>query len=184
MNGRIVACAMTLLTATALLSPLAADAQEHQPAVWHTHELDFQYRGFTSHYSCSGLQNNISTILLKLGARNDPDMVTPGVCSGSSDRPSRISGVHIKVATLQPATGAEQGTGQGTAVDAYWKPVTVSSASIDVDCELIEQVNSDILPLFTTRNVRGSNIDCIPHQASRIPSSLSLEVLTVAPPAK
>ena len=178
MNGRHV-CATALLAAMALLNPFAAGAQDHQAAIWNTHELDFQYMGFTSRFSCSGLQDQIHEILLNLGARDDRDMVGPGACSGVGDRPSRIAGVHIKMATLQPAVNA----GQAAAVDAYWKPVIIGGGS-DVDCELIQQVKTDILPLFTTRNVNGPNIECVPHQATRISAKLRLEVLTVAVPAR
>jgi len=179
MNGRHI-CATALLAATALLNPITAGAQDHQAAVWNTHELDFQYMGFTSRFSCGGLQDQIQGILLKLGARDDRDIVSPGACSGVGDRPSRIAGVHIKAATLQPAAN-DSAT---TAVDAYWKPVIVGGGGSDMDCELLQQVKTDILPLFTTRNVKGPNIECVPHQATRIPAKLTLEVLTLAAPAQ
>jgi hypothetical protein len=182
MNGRIQLCAALLLPAL-LLPPFTAAAQDHQAAVWRSHELDFQFMGFTTHFSCSGLQGDVRDILLSLGAQDERNMVIPGACSGWEDRPSRISGVHIKVMTLQPAPSTPDAS-QGPVVDAYWKVVTVGARSEGENCELIEQVKSDILPLFTTRHLKDQNLDCIPHQATAIPSRLTLEVLVPVAPVK
>jgi len=178
MNGRIP-CAAAWVAASALFSLFPAGAQEHQPANWSTHELDFQYMGFSSRYSCSGLENSVRQILLQLGARNDKSLVTPGVCSAVSDRPARIAGVHIKATTLQPAADANVAN-----VDAYWKQVTIGGALSDADCELMDQVKTEILPLFATRNVKGSSTPCVPHQATLIAPKLVLEVLIPAELAK
>lgn len=50
------------------------------------------------------------------------------------------------------------------------------------DCELLAQVQSDILPLFATRNVEARYLHCIPHQSQDVPPKLSLEVLSPASP--
>ena len=178
MNGRIP-CAAAWVAASALFSLFPAGAQEHQPANWSTHELDFQYMGFSSRYSCSGLENSMRQILLQLGARTDKSLVTPGACSAASDRPARIAGVHIKATTLQPATDANV-----PAVDAYWKQVTIGGGLSDADCELLDQVKTEILPLFATRNVKSSGTPCVPHQATLIAPKLVLEVLIPAELAK
>jgi hypothetical protein len=170
--------ARILMAVAMLLASFGATAQDHQPAAWSSpHELDFLYTGFTSRYSCDGLQDQLRDILLKLGARDDRQMVRAGACGGSSDRPSRLVSARIKVATLQPASGA-------AAVDAVWKKVTVGGGSNEVDCELLEQVKKDLLPLFTTRNVKGPSVNCIPNQATVVTPTLTLEVLSVAAPAR
>ena len=170
--------ACRFFTATALLASFAAAAQDHQAASWATHELDFQYMGFTSRYSCSGLQGTVKQILLQLGAKEEPGMVRFGACSGSGDRPGRIAGVHIKVATLQLDTGAT------SPVDAVWKTVTIGGRDLDADCELIEQAGKEILPLFATRNVQPLNVSCFPNQPTTVPARLTLEVLVPAATAK
>ncbi len=180
MNGRILFCAMTLLGATALFSPLAAGTEGSPALSWRTHELDFQYRGFTSRYSCDALEGDMREVLLSLGARDDKSMVVSGICSGTGNRPSRIAGVHIKVATLQPAADVDP----ATPVNAYWKPVTIGGWANDMDCELLSQIKNEILPLFTTRNVQGRNIDCFPHVGTLITSRLTLEVLAVPAPGQ
>jgi hypothetical protein len=179
MNYPMPVLASALVGVAAFLATSPAAAQERQPAAWSSHELDFQYMGFTSRYTCSGLQDAVKDILLRLGARDDRDMVLPGACSDFGDRPSRIAGVRIKVASLQPVDAGAAG-----AVDAYWKPVTVGGASSGADCELIEQVKKELLPLFATRRLQPLNVSCIPNQPSTVPPRLTLEVLSPAPPAR
>jgi len=175
MNGRISVCARALIASTALLALSPAGAQDHQAANWSTHELDFQYMGFSSRYSCSGLETSVRQILLQLGARDDKSLVTPGACSAVNDRPARIAGVHIKATTLQPAADANLAN-----VDAYWKQVTIGGGLSDADCELMDQVKTEILRLFATRNVKSSSTPCVPHQATLIAPKLVLEVLIPA----
>ena len=177
MNDRSRIYATALLVAAAVFSLSPASAQEHQPANWSTHELDFQYMGFSSRYSCTGLETSVRQILLQLGARDDKSLVTPGACSAIGDRPARISGVHIKATTLQTAADAN-----APPVDAYWKQVTIGGGLSDADCELMEQVKNEILPLFATRNVKGGGTPCVPHQATLIAPRLTLEVLSLPEP--
>jgi len=179
MNDRSRSYATSLIVAAAVFSLFPASAQGHQPANWSTHELDFQYMGFSSRYSCTGLETSVRQILLQLGARDDKSLVTPGACSAIGDRPSRISGVEIKATTLQAAADVN-----APAVDAYWKQVTIGGSLSDADCELIEQVKNEILHLFTTRNVKDSGSPCFPHQATLIAPRLTLEVLSVPEPPK
>src|SRR6059058_5145175 len=54
----------------------AADEKEAaetrgQSAVWTARELSFVYVGFTAQYSCEGLRDRVTDVLLQLGARRD-----------------------------------------------------------------------------------------------------------------
>jgi hypothetical protein len=162
---------MAALVLVLAAGSVGAQAPQHQAAVWKVHDLDFQYMGFTSRFSCSGLRDEMRTILLRLGARADHLEVTPSGCSNVEDRPGRISGVQIHMETLEPASGS------GTPVDAQWKQVVIGGEESD-DCELYEQIEHDILPLFTTRNVKSFNFSCMPHQATAVPPRVRLEVLS------
>ena len=51
-------------------SASAADAGR-EPAVWSPKELTFAYTGFTTKYSCDGLQAKMRSVLLELGSRPD-----------------------------------------------------------------------------------------------------------------
>jgi hypothetical protein len=149
---------------------------DRQPAVWKSRELTFSYVGFTSHYSCEGLRDKIAGTLLALGARRDM-VVTPYSCS-EMGRPERFPRVRITVSTLAPA--AEDGAAGGT-VEARWKKVSLAGPGklSAGDCELAEQIRDDILPLFTTRNVKV-RLECVPHQESAGNIALTADVLVPA----
>jgi hypothetical protein len=72
-------------------------------------------------------------------------------------------------------------------VNGAWRAVTLSARSprdLRVgDCELVEQFRSQVLPMFTTRNV-VSNTTCIPHQESGSVIDVKFEVLAPVPTPK
>jgi hypothetical protein len=127
----------------------AADSGE-QAAVWVQKEVNFRYVGFTTKYSCDGLQDRIRGILLRLGARNDLKMTGYG-CMGVNSTET-TPGVRIVMHVLQPPSAAP-----GQTVAAHWKTVDLL-ADRDLfdaarDCELISQLDRDVLPLFAVRHV-------------------------------
>ena len=141
-------------------------------------ELNFVYQGFTTKYSCDGLRDKVRGVLLDLGVQKKDLQVRESGCSSSSGRPDPFPGVRVKMNVLTPAAGSDD-----SPVDAHWKAVDLklrdSSFSIDSgECELVEQIRSRIVPLFTTRNVELST-NCVPHQASASRPVLKLEVLVV-----
>jgi len=131
-------------------SALAAETAGDAAAVWVPKEVNFVYVGFTTKYTCDGLQARVRRILLELGARDDLK-VTPLGCM-RVNAPETSPGVRIVMHVLQPASGAA-----GQSVAARWKSVdvlgdrTVLDAALD--CELISQLNRDVLPLFAARHV-------------------------------
>ena len=160
----------------ATAEPAAAAPAEF--AVWTPKEIQFTYMGFTTHYTCDGLRDTIKSMLLQLGARKDDLEVNETPCSGIPDRPNPFPGVRIKMNVLQPAP-AELGEGVKM-VEAHWKSVTLpyreSGINAAGQCELIEQFNQKILPLFTTRNV-DVRATCVPHQLTPLGTKLQAEVL-------
>jgi hypothetical protein len=162
----------------------AADAPAAQPAapaefaVWTRKEAQFTYMGFTTHYTCDGLRDTIREMLLQLGARKDDLKVTEEPCSGDPDRPNPFPGVRIKMSVLQPAPA--QLSSNTPMVEAHWKPVKLPYRETGINaagqCELIEQFNQKILPLFTTRNV-DVRASCVPHQLEPLGTKLQAEVL-------
>lgn len=137
------------LCAGAGSAPAAADSGD-VAAVWVPKEVNFRYVGFTTRYSCDGLQARVRGILLQLGARDDLK-VTPYGCI-RVNAPETTPGVRIVMQVLQPAS-----TAAGQTVAAHWKAVDVLADRDPVhaalDCELISQLNRDVLPLFTPRHV-------------------------------
>jgi hypothetical protein len=169
------------VAATAKSTPPAQSAEPEGYAVWTPKELRFVYQGFTSKYSCDGLRDKVRAILLKLGARKDLQ-VTPTPCSGSLGTPTPFPGVTIKMNVLESANGKEYDAATPP-VPARWKTVdlTASRDPLDAagDCELIEQIKTRILPLFTTRDVNYSS-NCIPYQLTVGGTRLKAEVLVAA----
>ena len=165
---------MLVLALAASSAAGAASTDGRQPAVWKSQELAFTYVGFTSRYSCEGLRDRVMEALATLGARSDMT-VTPYPCSGSG-RPEPFPGVRIKVSTLAPAPEGGEGT-----VEARWKTVRLSGSDTLTrgDCELAEQIQHEILPLFTTRNVKA-RLNCIPHQESAGEIAFTVDVLVPA----
>lgn len=156
----------------------AAAAPAPQAAVWVQKEVQFTYMGFTTHYSCDGLRDNVREMLLELGARKSDLKVYEQPCSGDPNRPNPFPGVKIKMSVLQPApatTSADTKT-----VPAYWKTVKLPRGPQGLDaagqCELLEELNQKVVPLFTTRNV-DLRTTCVPHQLTPAATSLTAEVL-------
>jgi hypothetical protein len=161
----------------------AADdgAQAAQPgptefAVWTPKEAQFTYMGFTTHYTCDGLRDTVREMLLQLGARKDDLKVYEEPCSGN--RPNPFPGVRIKMSVLQPAPATV--SPDTPMVEARWKAVKLPYRETGINaagqCELLEQFNQKILPLFTTRNV-DVHASCVPHQLEPLGTNLRAEVL-------
>lgn len=156
----------------------AAPSADTEFAVWTPKEIQFTYMGFTTLYTCDGLRDTVREMLLQLGARKDDLKVTEQPCSGDPDRPNPFPGVKIKMSVLQPAPAT---LSAGTpVVPAQWKPVKLpyreSGINAAGQCELLEQFNRTILPLFTTRNV-DVRTSCVPHQLEPLGTKLQAEVL-------
>jgi hypothetical protein len=171
--------AVAMLLAVSLSSTAwAQSADDTQSAVWVPKEFKFVYQGFTTKYSCDGLQGKVRTVLLNLGARKDLQVNSLG-CIGRSGVPDPFPGVLVKMNVLVPAGTATAALGE-PALPSHWKPVTLqldrSPLAEAGECELVEQVKQQILPLFTTRNVDFKSL-CVPHQLSPGGTHLSAEVL-------
>src|SRR3984957_19034763 len=51
---------------------------------WQHHKVRFNYVGFTSLYTCDGLEDHVRQILLHIGARKDIDVRATG-CPGTTN---------------------------------------------------------------------------------------------------
>jgi hypothetical protein len=168
--------AVALLTCASTWATPQSDASAGsggESAVWAPKELNFVYQGFTTKYSCDGLQDRMRKVLIKLGARHDIQVRSLG-CTRLRG-PDPFAGVRIKMNVLQPA-----GEQLGQAVPAHWKMIDLLANRDPVDtaadCELIEQIRQKVLPLFATRNVDYS-LTCEPHQLLIGATRLKAEVL-------
>src|ERR1700753_50585 len=96
--------AATLLVARAagpgISSSLAADSAAAPPAHWVERKLDYTFMGFTSKYSCDGLEDNVRDVLLALGARKSQLKIQPHGCT-RLDGPEEFPGVLAHFWVLQ-----------------------------------------------------------------------------------
>jgi hypothetical protein len=172
------AAVSSLLTA----APTLAAAQDDVSAVWVPKHIQFVYQGFTTHYSCDGLQDRIRTMLEKLGA-HDLKVRQYGCVRMSG--PTLFPGVQVDMRVLMPQSSADAANDKdaGSAVQAQWSNVVLmpenASYNDQGDCELIEQFKRIFLPLFATRNVQYDST-CVPHQLT-LGTHLSTDVLMPPP---
>jgi len=185
MAGCFVICA---LLATGLVRADDASAPPHEPGIWQKHEYSFAFMGFTSTYSCDGLAGKLKMLLIASGARQDAK-AQPGACASGFGRPDKFARAQLTFYTLAPANAAPANADQPAdtpPVDGVWIPVVIATQKPrDLgtgDCELVEQFRSNVLPMFTTRNVAG-HTTCIPHQQSGSVIDLRFESFSAAPKA-
>ena len=143
---------------------------------WQSHKYSFQYLGFTSTYSCDGLADKLKMLLLAAGARSDVKS-EPGACASGFGRPDKFARADLTFSTLAPVQGAA--AAEAKPVNGVWRAVSFSANSprdLKIgDCELVEQFRSQVLPMFTTRNI-ADNTTCVPHQDSGSTVNLNFEV--------
>jgi hypothetical protein len=166
----VLAC--LLLSALPGSRPSLADTSSAgDPGVWQKHEYTFTFLGFTSTYSCDGLASKLRVLLIASGARHDAK-ARPGACASSFGRPDKFARADLTFYTLAPGqSGAVSGATPigATPVEGIWQPVSLADRSPRElsrgDCELVDQFRTDVLPMFTTRNV-DNHTTCVPNQLS------------------
>jgi hypothetical protein len=184
-RGVLLAAAM--LAAASLVSPAHAEAE---PGTWQTHETELAYMGFTTTYSCDGLQAKLQLLLRQLGARNDAKVISFG-CDRGYGTPSRFARATLKFATLQPVAAGAAPTSSAQSADAIvdgsWRQVELAPhrpfGLQDGDCELMEQFRDKVLPLFSTRALQNRT-QCVPHQDTGGNFALQLQVFAPVPAPK
>ena len=168
------AAAAVLLAAV----PTLAVAQDSVSAVWVPKQVQFIYQGFTTHYSCDGLRDQVRDMLRKLGAQ---DLKVREYGCARTVGPDPFPGVSVSMRVLAPASSAASSGAKGGSapVEAQWKDVVLLSPSSSLEdqgnCELIEQFKETFLPLFATRSVKYGST-CVPHQLT-LGTHLSAQVL-------
>jgi hypothetical protein len=182
----IAGCALVcaVLGSTAIFAVGASSSTPPETGVWQKHEYSFAFMGFTSTYSCDGLASKLKLLLIASGARPDAK-AQAGACASGFGRPDKFARADLTFYTLAPA-GAAEAAGSAP-VDGAWIPVALAyqqPRNLDRgDCELVEQFRSNVLPMFTTRNVEN-HTTCIPHQESGSVIDLKFESFSAPPKAK
>ena len=157
---------MTLGGALALLAGFcrvsAADVPNADTVsgAWQEHKVTFSYVGFTSSFTCDGLELHVRQILVHLGARQDAHVRASG-CGGPYNTPTHSAWVDTDFHTLAPVADAAPGS-----VKAVWAALEVTprrpSFMGDGDCELIREMKDLITQNFALRDVEYRT-SCYPH---------------------
>jgi hypothetical protein len=181
-----------IFTLLAALSITASGMASAEPGTWRSQKTELVYMGFTSIYSCDGLQGKLELLLRQLGARPDFKVNASG-CGRGYGQPSRFARATLEFSSLQPAEGDAAGSaapdaaGQAGAVDGTWRSLELSPHHpFDLqegDCELMEQFRDKVLPLFATRGLQV-HATCVPHQDTGGPFDLQMQVFAPLTPAK
>lgn len=179
--GAVLAALCGLPSSSPAAEAAAAAPIETVAGAWQHHTVTFNYVGFTSFYTCSGLQSQVRQILLHLGARNDLQVSAVG-CPGPEDTPSRTAWVHTDFYTLAPAAD----TAGSDTIHARWTPVEVTawrpSFMGEGDCELIDQMKDLITKNFSLRDVEYRT-RCVPREISLDSYEVKGQALRVVPTA-
>jgi hypothetical protein len=181
---RQIIAAIAPLSLSLLLCGAVAHAEDQnvQAAKWTPRELRFTYMGFTTRFSCEGLQSQVRSILLQLGARPDDLKVNQFACTQNAGVPAPFPAVHAKFSVLEPVSADEAGSHDASSpvITAHWQTVQLRLDSSPVNesgmCELVEQVKTHILPLFATRNLDFRQ-HCVPHQLSSRGTTIRVDVM-------
>jgi hypothetical protein len=167
---------------------LADSAATPAAGIWQKHTYSFAFLGFTTTYSCDGLAAKLKILLLAAGAR--PDVTSrAGACASGFGRPDKFARSDLTFYTLSPASApAPSGTSSADKpADGVWRPIELTRHHprelSTGDCELVEQFRTNVLPLFTVRNVEN-HTTCIPHQDSGSVIDLKFEAFTAVPAPK
>ncbi len=171
--------ALLCLACLAATPALADDALPNEvAAAWTLHEVDFQYMGFTTRYTCGGLKSKVKLLLKHMGVRDDVKILERG-CEYGYQKVADFP--RLKISFWAPTIPKAGERDPGDPVLGVWKPVVIkrdSPRGLEMgDCELVEIFQDRVLPKFVTRGEQGG-VNCIPHQLVGNRIDLRFEVLT------
>lgn len=170
------------LLSLAMLAAMPALADDDLPAeeaaAWTRHEVDLQYMGFTTRYTCSGMKSKVKLLLKHMGVRDDVKILERG-CEYGYQKVADFP--RLKITFWAPTIPKQGEKDPGDPVLGVWKPVVIkrnSPKGLEMgDCELVEVFYDRVVPKFVTRNVQGG-VNCIPHQLVGNRIDLRMDVLT------
>lgn len=149
-----------------------------EASTWQHHQAEFDFRGFTSAYSCDGLEGKVKQILKFFGARN-PSVEASG-CPRGPDSLSHMVWVKVAFETLAVAPADAPA---GEIVPARWTPFTLNRQRPffmdEGDCELIDDMKPVLIANFSLRKLSYSAV-CTPHEVTFADFRVDGEVLKSA----
>jgi hypothetical protein len=157
----------------------AADAPT-ESATWQHHHATFNYVGFTSAYTCDGLEAQVRTILAYFGARKQGMDVEAQGCPRGPNSLSHTALVTIDFDTLGAAPADAPA---GSLVQARWTAFKVTTQRPffigQGDCELIYSIKPILTQYFSFRDL-AYDTSCTPHDVTLLDFRIAGEVLKSA----
>jgi len=158
-------------------TPTGATPDGGGPGIWQQHKYTFNFMGFTTIYSCDGLEDKLKLLLKLSGA--GPGTQVMASCARGDGMPDKLAMAYLTFSSLQPATSPAALNAGPEGAPGSWRHVALSPRHPNQlelgDCELIEEFRDRVLPLFTTRNI-SNDVTCVPHQISGSNYRLSYDV--------
>jgi hypothetical protein len=172
---------LAALLALAPAAVLANPTDEEVTAVWKAQQVNFEYRGYSTTYSCRSLQDKLEIILRTVGARENVrlqsyvcdehlsiarfqiSMQSPVI---ASDENVRELTTHDSKDELVARVNGEQlpGAADLERFPAVWKEVSFARDRYmrleRGDCELVQQLRAQILPRMSVRIVKDRTNSC------------------------
>ena len=188
LHSTLLGACLACVGASALAAADAPSSTQSAPAPlsaqWQHQSRTFNYQGFTSHYTCDGLEDKVRQILVYLGARKNAKVHATG-CAYGPNSPSPYAWVSMEFDSL--ATDAAPVAGSATppaAVAARWQPVELSANRPSFmgggECELIEQLKPVLTASFVLEDLQYRT-RCLPHSVSLGDYSVRGKVLQPSP---
>jgi hypothetical protein len=199
--GGLVAAVGYITTAAPGVAVADAPAEgESVEAVWKAQQVNFEYRGYSTAYSCRSLEDKLELILRTVGAREDVQLR-----SYACDE--QIGIARFQISLQSPVVASEQNVREQTTHDAkgelvarvkgeklpsaadlprftaVWK--TVSFARDPRmrlergDCELVQQLRRQILPRMSV-HILKDNVRCSSSMGNIGPPRLTVSALVPA----
>jgi hypothetical protein len=183
--GTFAATAAFLAFMVLPLVSTADDSPAGGPVVagtWVHRHANFTYWGITALYSCDGLEDNIRSLLVHLGARKDDVKVNARGCPRGPSVPSHNSIIELDFYSLAPNTDASA----ANTVQARWAPVLVNTTHPYSmgrgDCELVQELKDILSKNFSFRDL-NYRTDCVPYAEYPNQFSVKAEALKALPAA-
>lgn len=176
------------------------EAAKIVPAVWKQQDVTFYFHSFSVFYSCQSLEDKVERLLAALGATQGTKVRVSG-CEGSHIarmpylRIDLVSPVEVtpevqadlnatrsqrelvaRVNPKRPLQGSEP-------FPAQWRKVALTRGKLNLepgDCELIEQLKRNVLPMLAVRVVKD-DLSCMPDQLTWGQPRLEVEALLQIP---
>lgn len=194
------------LACVAMAAPLAVAAADSPAtgggveAVWKAQQMNFEYRGYSTSYSCRGLEDKLELILRSVGAREDVELR-----SYACDEQMGIA--RFQVSLQSPVVASEENLRELTSYDAkgelvarvngdklpsaadlprftaVWKTVSFARDRRmrleRGDCELVQQLRRQILPRLSVQIVKD-DVRCSSGMGNIGPPRLTVSALVPA----